>query len=182
MKNIIFVIALALIIQSCSQTKSKVSLPYKTSLGNLIRVERKDTVKTMRTPDMGQFRLPEVKTHLSTVAEDLYLLSFEGVDSITSINKGIETKETVSFNFEVDLPIYGEETDETSPEFVGYLTEEGILTSDNSRMTLLIPESDTGRYKMITHFPVSKISMLYKLPKNTSALFLKDGKSEFQIR
>jgi hypothetical protein len=153
--NSIFVLTLLLYV-SCA---NKVTLPIKTSLGDLVKIENKGKVTTN-------------KETISPKSEEvIYVLSFEG-------KKEFEYKEVeLSKTFDLlELPLVDSKGKEFVPVFAGSPTKEGALSDDDIKTDGQATGKD-GKFvatgKII--LPEPRLTLVYVVPKDSSGLALKDG-------
>ena len=162
-KAVNFIFALALLL--CISCANKVTLPIKTSLGDLVTIEHKDKVTTN-------------KETISPQSEEvIYVLSFEG-------KKEIEVKEVaVSEVYKLpQFPLVDSKGKEFAPVFAGSPTKDGSLSSADIKLDGDMTGKD-GKYWVTTgklSFPESRLTLVYVVPKNAS-LALKDGGQKHPI-
>lgn len=159
--NSIFVFTLLFFI-SCA---GKVTLPIKTSLGDLVKIENKDKVTTNK------------ETISPKPGEVIYILSFEG-------KKEFEYKEVeLSKVFDIlHLPLVDSNGKEFVPIFAGSPAAEGTLSDKDIKTDGQATGKDgkfvsTGKVVL----PEPKLSLVYVVPKDASALALKDSGQKHQI-
>lgn len=154
-KAVTFVFALALLL--CISCK-KVTLPIKTSLGDLVKIENRDKVTTNES----------VVSPKSD--EVIYVLSFEGKREFEF--EGVEPSKVFTL---FDLPLVDSNGKEFVPVFAGSPTKEGTLSNKDMNVNGGMTGRDgkwvsTGRITL----PEPKLTLVYVVPKNAS-LTLKDG-------
>lgn len=157
-KAVTSVFALALLLSlSCA---NKVTLPIKTSLGDLVKIESKDKVTTNK------------ETISPKPEEVIYVLSFEG-------KKEIEVKDVaLSEAYQLrQFPLVDSNGKEFTPAFVGSPTKSGSLSSADVRLS----GDTTGRGGAFwvtagkLDFPESKVTLVYVVPKNATLAFKNGG-------
>lgn len=154
------VTAAVLVLTSCAGGPK---LPLKTSLGDLIQIEKKTSIQTSD----GNI---DAKTD-----ELLYLLSFEG-------------KKELAFegNAEADGPkafrLIDSKGTSYVPAFAGTPTGEGVISDKEWKYSGGLTGRD-GKWVFsgTLEFPAPKISLVYKVPKDASGLKLKDGNESHAI-
>ena len=157
-----FFILTVLLFISCGN--NKVKLPIETSLGNLVKIEQKDMIKTNKkiiTPK------PE---------ELLYLLTFEGKNEI--IYEG-----ELQYDGPYRLLIVDPKGAQFNPEFAGTITEDGTVSKEKWLMTGSV-EFLTGEpvFKEKAVLPEGKLALIYLVPKKASGLTLADGDKRYRIK
>lgn len=157
---------LALTLLLCISCAHKVTLPIKTSLGELVKVENKDSVATNE------------QTISPKSEEVIYILSFEG-------KKEIEVKEVAASESMklLDLPLVDSNGKEFAPVFAGSPTKEGPLSNKDIKLDGEMTGKD-GKWWVSTGkitLPDSKLTLVYVVPKNASGLALKDGSQAHPI-
>ena len=183
MNRIFFIMAIAAAIilsSSCNATTEKATnketLPIKTSLGDLVKIENKDEVKTVNETILK----PEVnKTILPKPEEVIYVLSFEGKTKIEY--EGIKSSDPSEL---LHFPLVDSNGKKFIPVFVGSTAKEGVLSnqgiwySEKSKWDgkKAVP---TGEGEII--LPEPKLTLVYIVPKDASGLALKDGGQQHPI-
>jgi len=184
------ILALALLLCTSCATKV-VTLPVSTSLGSLVRIEKKATVPTNR------------ETISPKSGEVIYVLSFEGkngfqikdvaVPDLVRLTGFLTDDSDIGFdNFSgaqapeiirlVNLPLVDSGGKEITPVFVGSPTSQGTLSQQgivfNGRVTGKggKPWVTTGNLK----FPEPKVTLVYIVPEGAT-LTLKDGNQQHPI-
>ena len=156
---LIFTVAV-LALGSCAEGPR---LPVKTSLGDLVRIEKKTSIQTSD----GNI---DAKTD-----ELLYLLSFEGKKELAFEGKA-EAEGPKTFRL-IDSKgtSYG-------PAFAGTPTAEGVISDKEWKYNGGLTGRD-GKWVFTgaLEFPDPKISLVYKVPKDASGLKLKDGNETHAI-
>jgi hypothetical protein len=175
----------------CASCASKVSLPIKTSLGDLTRIEKKDKVNTNKegiSPKSG---------------EVIYVLSFEGkkehevkavaVPELITMTGGLSDNSDIRFdNFNVsaspgmasalNLPLVDSSGKEFAPVFFGTPNTEGVISNNGARFNGHVTGRDgkpwvtTGKFD----FPEAKVTVVYVVPESAT-LSLKDGEQKHSI-
>ena len=151
---------LALFLISCAG--SRVRLPIKTSLGNLVSIEKKDSVTT------------DERTISAEAGKVLYLLSFEGKSEITYEGAEREALQT--------LTISDSKGTEFAPVYSGSPTNTGTLSGKDWRYNgALKPQNGKFVFAGVLSVPSGKIALVYSVPRDASDLSLKDGKEKHPI-
>ena len=156
------VIPVLLVIFLVSCAGNKVKLPIDTALGNLIRVEQKDTVATDEQPISAE------------AGKVLYILSFEGKNGLTY--EGGEQDALQAF------PLVDAKGTEFRAVFEGSPTDKGALSNKdwhyNGRL-----QGKNGKFVFVgtLTIPTSKITLVYSVPKDAAGLTLKDGERRHAI-
>lgn len=153
--NSIFVLALVL----CISCADKATLPLKTSLGDLVKIENKDKVTTNK------------ETISPKSGEVIYVLSFEGKKEFEY--KEVELSKTFDLLY---LPLVDSNGKEFVPAFAGSPTKEGALSDKDIKTDGQATGKDgkfVGTGKII--LPEPKLTIVYVVPKDASGLALKDG-------
>lgn len=175
----------------CVSCARKVTLPIKTSLGDLTKIEKKDKVNTNKDPVSPKS------------GEVVYLLSFEGkkeyevkgvaVPELISMTGGLGDNSDIRFeNFSVsaspgmasalNLPLVDSSGKEFAPVFFGSQATEGVISNNGARFNGHVTGKDgkpwvtTGKFD----FPESKVTVLYVVPEGAT-LTLKDGGQQHSI-
>ena len=184
----VFILTLLL----CASCARKVSLPIKTSLGDLTRIEKKDKVNTNKDPVSPKS------------GEVIYVLSFEGkkeyevkgvaAPELMSFTGGLTDNSDIKFdNFNVssgimdlgsvlNLPLVDSSGKQFNPAFFGTPGADGVISNTAVRFNGHVTGRDgkpwvsTGKFD----FPEAKVTLVYLVPENTT-LSLKDGGQQHAI-
>lgn len=163
MKGVVTLVsALALLFGvSCAR---KVTLPIKTSLGDLVKIENRDTVTTNESV-------------ISPKPDELiYVLNFEGKKEFEF--EGVDAAKVFTL---FDLPLLDSNGKEFVPAFAGSPTKEGTLSNKDMNVNGGMTGREgrwvsTGKITL----PEPKLALVYLVPKNAS-LSLKDGEQKYPI-
>ena len=143
---------------------NKVKLPIETSLGNLVKIERKDMVETNKkkiTPKPEEF---------------LYLLTFEGKNEI--IYEG-----GLQYDGPFKLLLVDSRGAKFPAEFAGTVTEIGFVSIEKWLMTGWVEFTSEGSvFKGKATLPEGKLALIYLVPKKASGLTLADGDKRYRIK
>lgn len=151
---------LAVFLISCAG--NKVKLPIETSLGSLVRVEKKSSVAT------------DEQTISSEAGQVLYVLSFEGKNEIRyegGKKDPIQTYALVDSNGKETTPLYAAtpiEGDKLSNKDWHY---DGQLHGTGGGFSFV----------GVLRFSQPKVTLVYRLPSDVSGLALKDGERRHSI-
>lgn len=184
-----FIVLLTLLL--CVSCAGKVTLPIRTSLGDLTKIEKKDKVNTNKdtvSPKSG---------------EVVYLLSFEGkkeyevkgvaMPELISMTGGLSDNSDIRLdNFSVsaspgmasalNLPLVDSSGKEFAPVFFGSQTTEGGISNNGARFNGHVTGRDgkpwvtTGKFD----FPEPKVTVVYVVPDGAT-LTLKDRDQQHAI-
>jgi hypothetical protein len=156
---------------SSESSANKVTLPTKTSLGDLVKIENKDQVTT------------DKETILPKSEEVIYVLNFEGKKEIQY--SGIESSNAFDVLY---LPLVDSNGKEFVPIFVGSRDKKGNLSNkdmENIVVSVVRKEGGvlkpvpTGAGKIVLSEP--KLTLVYVLPKGASHLALKDRGQRYPV-
>ena len=152
----------ALLFISCG--KNKVKLPIATSLGNLVKIEQKDMIKTNK------------KIITPKPDELLYLLTFEGKNEI--IYEG-----GLQYDGPFKLLLVDSKGAKFPAEFAGTVTENGIVSNEKWLMTGRVEFTAEGSvFKGKAVLPEGKLAVIYLVPKKASGLTLAEGDKRYRIK
>jgi hypothetical protein len=146
----------------------KAALPMKTSLGDLVKIENRNEVKT------------DQETIALKTNESLYAFSFEGKKKIEF--KGDKSANPNSYLY---LPLIDPTGHEFVPVFAGGSVKDGVLSKKGIdiitqfRIAKNFEQVPTGEGFIM--LPEPKLTLVYLVPKEVSGLALKDGGQRFQI-
>ena len=173
---------------SCAK---KITLPIKTSLGDLTKIEKKDKVSTNKDAVTAK------------AGEAVYVLNFDGkkayevkdvaAPELISLTGGLSDNSDISFtDFAVsaapglagalNLPLVDGSGKEFPPVYFGSSTTDGVISNNGARFNGHITGRDgkpwvkTGKFD----FPEAKVTVIYVAPENAS-LSLKDGEQKHPI-
>ena len=162
----IFILVLSLML--CISCAEKAKLPIKTSLGDLMKIEKWDKLTT----DEGI---------ISPNSEEIvYVLSFEC--------KNLEFEEIEILDAANVLPklvnrtLVDSKGNEFTLVFFGSPTGEGALSNKEIRFDgALRPKNGKWFFTGKLIVPESKLALVYVVPKNALGLALKDGEKKYRI-
>lgn len=174
----------------CASCSKNVTLPIKTSLGDLTKIEHKDKATTTK------------ETLTAKPGEVLYVLSFEGkkefevkdvaVPELARLTGGLSDASDIRLtDFSVGaapglgdvlLPLVDSSGKEFKPMFFGTPNAEGVLSNDNIKFNGSVTGKDGKPWvrsgKM--DFPEGKVTVVYAIPEKAT-LTLKDGAQKHAI-
>lgn len=175
----------------CASCARKVSLPIKTSLGDLTKVEKRDQVKTNKDPVSPKS------------GEAVYVLTFEGkkeyevtevaAPELVSLTGGLSDNSDINFNnFNVSagpglsaalkLPLVDASGNEFAPVYFGNPTGDGTISNVGAHFNGHVtgkngkPWVKTGKFD----FAESKVAVVYVVPAGAT-LKLQDGSQNHPI-
>jgi hypothetical protein len=161
-----FMISLsALLLLTGFACAKKINLPIKTSLGNLVKIEKKDKVPT------------DKETVAAKADEDLYILNFEGQKEIVLNDVPVSDAYKLA-----QFPLVDSTGKSFVSVFVGGPAKDGALSADKVSLSGNMTGKD-GKFwvtggKLV--FPEAKVTLVYVVPKNASLTF-KDGGQQYPI-
>ena len=148
-----------LLLISCN----KVKLPIKTSLGDLVRIEKRDAVETS---DKRVTPKPD---------ETLYMLTFEGKSEI--VFEGTTGQDGPN-----KLPLVDSKGTQFTPVFGGSPAKDGALSNKEWKMNGSMRGADGNWvFSGTMTFPEPTVALLYLIPNSSSGLALKDGDQRHPI-
>jgi hypothetical protein len=157
--------------QNAARPVIKAALPMKTSLGDLVKIENRNEVKT------------DKETISPKATESLYVFSFEGKKKIEF--KGDKSADPNSYLY---LPLIDPTGHEFVPVFAGSAVKDGVLSKKGIDIIgeFRIVRGAKGLEQVPTGvgeiwLPEPKLTLVYLVPKEVSGLALKDGEQRFQI-
>jgi hypothetical protein len=161
-KEIALLIA-ATLLPSVSCGDGKAKLPVRTSLGDLVRVEKRDEVTT------------DERNFPSGNEEIYYLLSFEGKGQFEYL--GSELKNALIF-----LSLVDSGGREFRPVFMGNPNKDGALSNRDWRYDGSLTAQD-GKLVFVgkLSLPEPRLTLLYSVPRGAAGLALKDGEQKYRI-
>lgn len=191
MRRRILSASVVLMLSLCASCARKVSLPIKTSLGDLTKIEKKNNVSTNKDPVTPK------------PGEVIYVLSFEGkkdrevkdvaVPELINLTGGLSDNSDIRLeNFAVsagsgmasalNLPLADSSGKEFVPVFFGTPNTEGVISNNGARFNGHVTGRDgkpwvtTGKFD----FPDAKVTVVYVVPESAT-LSLKDGEQKHAL-
>lgn len=155
-------IAVLILVMLSACGGNKVRLPIETSLGNLVRIEKKDDVAT------------DERTISPEGGKVLYLLSFEGKSEIP-----YEGEKEMFQTF----TLVDSKGTESTPVFAGSPTNAGTLSNKEWKYIRGQLKAQNGRFVFVgvLSLPQPRLALVYAVPKDASGLTLKDGERRHAI-
>ncbi len=161
-----FMISLcALLLLTGFACAKKVNLPIKTSLGDLVKVEKKDNVRT------------DKETIAAKTDEDVYVLNFEGKKEIQLNDVPVPDAYKLA-----QFPLVDSTGKSFVSVFVGGPAKDGALSGDKVSLSGNMTGKD-GKFWVTggkLEFPEAKVTIVYVVPKNALLTF-KDGGQQYPI-
>lgn len=161
-----FIISLsALLLLTGFACAKKINLPIKTSLGNLVKIEKKDKVPT------------DKETVAAKADEDLYILNFEGQKEIVLSDVSVSDAYKLA-----QFPLVDATGKSFVSVFVGGPAKDGALSGDKVSLSGNMTGKD-GKFWVTggkLEFPEAKVTLVYIVPRNASLTF-KDGGQQYPI-
>lgn len=161
-----FMISLsALLLLSGFACAKKINLPIKTSLGNLVKIEKKDKVPT------------EKETIAAKADEDVYVLNFEGQKEIVLSDVPVSDAYKLA-----QFPLVDSTGKNFVSVFVGSPAKDGAVSTEKVSLSGSMTGKE-GKFWVTggkLEFPEAKIMLVYVVPKNASLAF-RDGQQQYPI-
>ncbi|MDQ5846004.1 MAG: hypothetical protein M3539_12000 [Acidobacteriota bacterium] len=165
MKKLMISLSALLILTGFACAK-KVNLPIKTSLGDLVKVEKKDKVPT------------DKETIAAKADEDVYVLNFEGQKEI------VLNDVPMSDAFKLaQFPLVDSAGKNFVSVFVGGPAKDGAVSTEKVSLSGSMTGKADGKFWVTggkLEFPEAKVTLVYVVPKNASLTF-KDGGQQYPI-